>query len=223
MKTAVFLQVRLDSSRLPRKALAKLGDLPLIVRCAQSLDKVRADLRLFVTEPQSVPELKPWTDFCHWGLFSGSKIDVLERFVRAAEAYSVDCIVRATGDNPLVNAVAANRLLDLHRQNSADYSAWQGAVVGTGVEILQTAALVQALNSGADSYEHEHVAPFLYHHEDRFKLNRPLAPSEWSSQESVTVDTQDDLAYVTRVWEAFQGRPPADLEALASWLNAHPR
>lgn len=222
--TSVFLQVRLDSSRLPRKALALLGGVPVVQRCFQALDRVRADRRVLVTEPASADDLEPLARASGWELFVGSKDDVLDRFVQAARATGTDTIVRATGDNPLVSAALANSLLDRHRSLGSDYSGYLGAPVGTGVEVLRVSALETAWSSGPDPYEREHVAPFLYRRPERFSIDRPGVPAPCRCPDGrVTLDTPDDLAYLRLLWEtAYRGSPP-EVEDLIPWLNRHPR
>ncbi len=221
--TAVFLQIRLDSSRLPRKALADLGGRNLSQRCLDALSLVRADVRVVVTEPGSANELEPLARSTGWKLFVGSKDDVLDRFVQAAKSFSVDTIVRATGDNPLVSPVLANALLAHHRQANAHYSGYVGAPVGTGVEIIDAAALESAWASSPDAYQREHVGPALYQSR-RFIVEKPEAPDSCRApQARVTVDTADDLAYVRALWSAvYQGHPP-EPEDYIPWLICNPR
>jgi len=221
--TAVFLQVRLGSTRLPRKALADLGGRTVTQRCFDALDRVHADVRVLVTEPGSSSELEPLVRDAGWDMFVGSRNDVLDRFVRAARAYAVSTIVRATGDNPLVSAALANELLDRHRRTSADYSGFTGGPVGTGVEILRAAALETAWASSPSEYQREHVGPALYQGTG-FAIERPEVPERCRApQTSVTIDTADDLAYVRSLWSAvYQGQPP-EPEELIPWLNRHPR
>jgi spore coat polysaccharide biosynthesis protein SpsF len=221
--TAVFLQVRLDSTRLPRKALADLGGLPLTRRCFDALGGVHADQRVLVTEPGSAGELEPLAKDAGWSVFVGSKDDVLDRFVQAARRHAVSTIVRATGDNPLVSAALANALLDHHRARRADYSGFTGAPVGTGVEILQTAALERVWSAGPTEYQREHVGPALYQTEG-FAVERPEVPDNCRAPEArVTVDTADDLNYVRSLWSAVYRGRPLEPEDFIPWLNNHPR
>jgi len=222
--TAVFLQVRLDSSRLPRKALALLGGRTVTQRCFDALAAVQADLRVLVTEPGSVHELGPLAEQSGWETFVGDTDNVLDRFVKGARTFGVDTIVRGTGDNPLVSAHLANALLEHHRNRSADYSGFVGAPVGTGVEILSSQALEQAWASAPDAYEREHVSPFLYRRPERFVVTRPPVPGELQLPEArVTLDTEDDLAYLRSLWEAvYRGNPP-EVEDLIPWLSRHLR
>ena len=221
--TAVFLQVRLDSSRLPRKALADLSGRTVTQRCFDALDGVTADLRVLVTEPASAPELDPLARAAGWEVFVGSKDDVLDRFVRAAQAFSVTTIIRATGDNPLVSARLADLLAERHRAGGAHYSGFVGGPVGTGVEILDTAALIRAWSSWPDAYQREHVGPALYQ-SDRFVIQRPEVPEPCRAPGArVTIDTAEDLSYVRSLWNAvYQGRPP-EPEDYLPWLNRNPR
>jgi spore coat polysaccharide biosynthesis protein SpsF len=221
--TAVFLQVRLDSTRLPRKALADLGGRTLTRRCFDALDGVEADRRVLVTEPGSAGELEPLARETGWNVFIGSKDDVLDRFVQAAREYGVSTIVRATGDNPLVSAALANTLLAHHRARAADYSGFTGAPVGTGVEILETAALERAWSSGPTDYQREHVGPALYQ-STGFTVEKPVVPASCRAPEArVTVDTADDLSYLRSLWNAVYRGRPLEPEDFIPWLNNHPR
>lgn len=222
--TAVFLQVRLDSSRLPRKALELLGNKTVTERCMEALGGVDADVRVLVTEPASGTDLEPLVRSSRWDLFVGSKDDVLDRFVQGARKWGVKTIVRATGDNPLVSANLANQLLSRHRERRSDYSGFLGAPVGTGVEILSVPALERAWSSSPDAYDREHVSPHLYRHPEVFSIDRPtVSPNCHAPDARVTIDTASDLAYVRALWDAvFRGLPP-EVEDLIPWLSQHPR
>jgi spore coat polysaccharide biosynthesis protein SpsF len=222
--TSVFLQVRLDSTRLPRKALALLGDRTVTERCFQALDAVESDRKVLVTEPSSADELKPLADKSGWDLLVGSKDDVLDRFVQAARATGTTTIVRATGDNPLVSADLANRLLRLHRSEHADYSGFLGGPVGSGVEILAVEALERAWSSAPDAYEREHVSPYLYRRTEEFRILRPQVEASCRCPEGrITLDTPEDLEVLRKLWAGiYRGRPPI-LEEVIAWLKQHPR
>jgi spore coat polysaccharide biosynthesis protein SpsF len=221
--TALFLQVRLDSSRLPRKALVDLGGRTVVQRCFDALARVEVPLRVLVTEPASAPELAPLAEAAGWAVSVGSKENVLDRFVQAARAHGVTTIVRATGDNPLVSASLANSLLVRHLALGSDYSGYQGAPVGTGVEVVRVSALETAWASNPDAYEREHVSPFLYRRPEEFRLDRPDVPPSCRYPEGrVTLDTPEDLDHLRALWDAvYAGRPP-EVEDLIPWLNQHP-
>ena len=73
---------------------------------------------------------------------------MLRRFADARRAFGVGTVVRATGDNPLVSAPLAERILALHAQRGADLSHFLGIPLGTGVEVVEAAALLAGRPGG---------------------------------------------------------------------------
>lgn len=222
--TSIFLQVRLDSSRLPRKALADLGGKTVTERCLAALTSLVVDRRVLVTERASAAELELLLNGTDWELFVGSKDNVLDRFVQAARATGTTTVVRATGDNPLVSATLAALTLERHRSHGADFSALDGGPTGSGVEVIEASALEVAWASQPDAYEREHVSPYLYRRPERFRIHRtPVPASCWAPEARITLDTAEDLDYLRALWAAVdQGHAP-EVEELIPWLNQHPR
>ena len=221
--TGVFLQVRLDSSRYPRKALANLGGKTVVERCLEALNLVPAYVRVVVTEPKSVSALTPLAAGLGWEVFSGSESDVLDRFVQAARAFGCSTLVRATGDNPLVSARLAADLLMRHESEGADYSGFQGGPHGSGVEVIRASALETAWGSQPDAYEREHVCPFLYRRPERFRLFRPEVPAGCLLPQSrITFDTESDYEYLKALWSENYRGIPLEIEELLPWLKTHP-
>ena len=218
--TALFLQCRLDSSRLPRKALKPLGGIPLIERVMEALLPVHAAPRVLLTTEDSADELAPLAQKQGFELFTGPKEDVLARFLMAAAFYGADQIIRATGDNPFVSALLANRLLEDHLRKKADYSGFVGMPLGTGVEILRTEALIRAAKETDEAFDHEHVAPYLYNHPDRFVINRPDISGKYGfGQEKISVDTAEDLALAEKILSETGGGFPLEVDGLVDWLR----
>jgi spore coat polysaccharide biosynthesis protein SpsF len=217
MKTGIILQIRLDSARLPRKALLKLAGEPLSVHVMRSLKRVHADTYILATTEDSRAELGPLARACGFEFFAGPKQDVLARYCQAIRAYGVERVVRATGDNPLVSADLAKLLLDRRATVPADYSGYLGMPSGMGVEVVEAEALFKAEAESLDPFEHEHVCPYLYRHPELFKIDRPDAPSEYLLGEgfAVTVDTQADFEAMEALFEKlYRGKPLEDRAVL---------
>ncbi len=221
--TGVFLQVRLDSTRYPRKALADLGGRTVLQRCLDALEGVPAQVHAVVTEPGSLEELSPLVRTAGWQVFSGSRTDVLDRYVQAARFFGCSTVVRATGDNPLVSARLARLLIEKHRAEKADYSGFQGGPHGSGVEIIRVAALEQAWQSAKQDFEREHVCPYLYGNPQLFRLCRPeVPPPSFLPEARVTLDTAADYLYLQRLWSENYRGIPLEIEDLVPWLKTHP-
>ncbi len=208
-RTAVFLQVRLASTRLPEKALLPLEGKEAIVHAMEALAPLPVDEYILVTDEASAPRLAPLADRCGYGVFSGDRDNVLKRFCDAAERYSVDRVIRATGDNPLVSASAAREALRLQETSHADYAGITDTPYGTGVEVVLTRALEGVLSRGPDRYEREHVTPGVYRRPERYKVVvRRTSPRTRFPEMRVTLDTADDYQYIADIFRAlYKGRP----------------
>jgi spore coat polysaccharide biosynthesis protein SpsF len=218
--TGVFLQVRLDSSRLPRKALLPLGGNTVIEQAMAALSSVKADVFALVTDKESLSELRSLAERWGFEVFPGPRDDVLDRYCLAAKRFGVDHIIRATGDNPLVSGLLANRILEEHLEEGADYSGFLGIPLGTGVEVLKTTSLFRARREAIDIYEREHVSPFLYHRPDQFKIYRPRAPKEFLAPDTrVTLDTEENYQFILDIYDDLYHGRPIEIEELHRYLN----
>jgi len=191
--TALILQARLNSSRLPQKSLLPLGGRPLILRVMQALELVHGEVKILACPEDSVSAFAPLADEAGFTLVSGPLDDVLKRYCIAIRASGADRLIRATGDNPFVFIDAAQTIHAEALAIGADYAGYSGLPHGSGVESVSCAALLRCETLAQDSMEREHVCPYLYHHPELFKLHRPLAPKCWQgSNVRITVDTKED-------------------------------
>jgi len=223
MRRAVFLQVRLSSTRLPRKALLPLDGIPVIQHAMTSLKRVPAAVHALLTDHESMSDLIPLADRCGFEIFPGDPDDVLSRYAAAARHWKVDRYFRATGDNPLVSGPLAIELEGLHEESGADFSGFLGPPLGTGVELVEAEALLCADREATDPYEREHVSPFIYRRPDRFRVVRPWSRDEVLMPDvQVTLDTDEDLAFLERIYrDLFRGEP-VETDVLVHWLKNNP-
>lgn len=219
---AIFLQVRLGSTRLPRKALLPLANRAVIEHAMASLREVPADVYLLVTDEASAGELREYAHGWGFEVFAGDSEDVLGRFVAAAESCGAETIVRATGDNPLVSRRIVEESCSLFHRYECDFAALDGPPLGTAVEVVRGSALVEAHGDNPDRYEREHVTPFLYRRPGRFRIVRRLIHSSFCYPDArVTLDTEEDYALLTRVYDALYGGEPIEVDQLIAWLQKH--
>lgn len=191
--TAIILQARLDSKRLPKKALLPLNGKPIIFRVMEALNHVPADLRILACPEDSLAAFSPIAEEAGYKIHTGPKEDVLERFCQVIRRFGIDHVIRATGDNPFVFADAAAAINDEAVALNADYAGFLELPLGAGVESVSAVALQRAAMEGATAYDREHVCPFLYNNADLYKLHRPAAPEKWRFPKiRLTVDTKKD-------------------------------
>ena len=202
--TAIILQARIDSSRLPGKALLPLSGEPVVFRVMEALNHVSADLRVLACTEDSCSHFEPLAQKAGFVIFAGSKEDVLGRFCGVIKKYSIDRLIRATGDNPFVFADAAIAINNEALSHNADYAGFINLPYGAGVESAAACALLRAESETTLPYDHEHVCPYLYNHPDQFNILCPPAPFKWNYPDiRLTIDTQDDYKRAAELYSAL--------------------
>ncbi|MCL2520451.1 MAG: hypothetical protein FWE37_05560 [Spirochaetaceae bacterium] len=192
INSALFMQARLNSDRLPQKALKPLAGKASLLLAMQGLYGC-ADTHLLLTCSNSEAAFSPLAREAGYGLFIGDENDVLGRYAKAVSLYLPQWVIRATGDNTLVPKALVSRLLTLTVQANADYGRFSDTPHGSGVEVIRAEALLVANNEAVTAYQREHVCPFLYDNPARFKILLPLAPAEWRYPHlRTTLDTPED-------------------------------
>jgi spore coat polysaccharide biosynthesis protein SpsF len=209
-----ILQARMSSTRLPGKVLAPLAGAPMLQRQVERVQRARRIGRLVVATSADRSD-NPIEALCQEigvACHRGPLDDVLARFQGALEAFGpTDHLVRLTGDCPLADWEVIDATIARHLETEADYTSNTLTLTfpkGQDVEVMKAEHLAAAAREAADPYEREHVTPFLYRHPERFRLvnleRDPPAPDlRW------TVDTPEDFAFVTRVYEALYPANPA--------------
>ena len=213
--TALVLQARLDSSRLPGKCLLPLGGKPLIFRIMEALSYFPCEKKILACPEDCVYSFAPLAEEAGFKLIAGPKYDVLARYCLAIKTTGAERIIRATGDNPFVFTDAALAIDTEARLVGADYAAFSQLPYGAGVESIASEALLRAEMEAKENFEREHVCPYLYAHPEFFRLHRPMAPHEWQGEDiRLTVDTKEDynralLFYekllTLNIWERNRG------------------
>ncbi len=206
--TGIVLQARLDSTRLPEKALLSVDGKPLIFRVMEALNFIPADLRILACAQDSLSSFSPLAAQAGFEIFAGPKDDVLERYCQVIRRFNITRVIRATGDNPFVFTDAAAAINAEALALNADYAGYSELPYGAGVESVCAAALLRAESETALPYDREHVCPYLYTHPELFSLHRPLAPLRWQgSNIRLTVDTQEDFDRALLLYDALKNEP----------------
>ena len=197
----IFIQARMGSSRLPGKTLKILNGKPLIMHVIQRLRLVdNCKIVLLTSDSVKDNELHSWCDKNDILCFRGSEENVLQRYFLAAKHYKADNIIRATGDNPLVDPYFAKRLLEKHTIYDADYSSNKSEIGsnlpdGLGVEIFTFNALKISLENSTSPHHFEHVNEYILENRSLFKVFKDSNVGGLidHSDNRLTVDTNDDF------------------------------
>lgn len=200
-QAVIILQSRIASTRLPGKALAAIGARTLLAHCLTRLRVGSAApvLLATTTKPEDDCLVEVARTYCV-PVFRGPEQDVLQRYVLAARSVGARYVVRATGDNPLVDIGGPERLLRLLRSSGADHVSEEGLPYGAAVEAMTLDALNRAAVHATDADDREHVTTLIRRDLVRFTPLTLAAPVHLRRPDvRVTVDTEEDLAFVRKL------------------------
>jgi spore coat polysaccharide biosynthesis protein SpsF len=166
VKNQVIIQARMGSTRLPGKVLLELNSKPVleyVVRRSQAA----ASVGRVVVATTDQPGDDPIESFCVDNsicLVRGDSDNVLSRYLKAAELFPCDNIVRITADCPLTDPGILDGMLAVHQVASADYTAnliSPTFPVGFDAEIVKTEVL-KKVGKLAELKSHlEHVTLYI--------------------------------------------------------------
>jgi spore coat polysaccharide biosynthesis protein SpsF len=220
----VCCAVRLNSSRLPRKALADLAGEPLILRLTERVRQaVRAEDIVWCTS--SNPDDDPLEELATRAgitVYRGDELDVLSRFLEVAWSRNAHTVVRVTGDNPLTDPAMMDVMIEAHRAADAEYTYTEDLPRGTRAEILSVAALEKCHDLAEDPSASEYMTLML-RRRDHFRMLKVDSPDPRVTRPELrlTVDAEEDLKLMQALYGAFAGNPPPLAEVIA-WLDGHP-
>ena len=229
MTTVAIVQARMTSTRLPGKVLAPLAGEPMILRQLDRLSRAsRIDAIVVATSTDpSDDALTAVLMDSGYRVHRGSLDDVLARFIGAAEEANADVVVRITADCPLLSPTVVDQVIEQFEESGADYASNTLDPTypdGLDVEVIRATALRTLQGTDLDTDEHEHVTLGIYRRPHMFRLHSVIDPTADRSNLRWTVDTPEDLGFVTWVYESlFDVKPQFEYEDVLRLLAQHPQ
>lgn len=226
MKTGAVIQARMQSTRLPGKVLMPLpfpsGQTILrhiIERCNSTK---RVDDVIIATSVN--PENDAIADLTGLGdckVFRGSEENVLERFYLCCEQNKIDVVIRLTADNPCIDPVLLDQMVEHHIANRNDYTKSTGLPIGMNFEIISFSALKRSFSEATTEDEKEHVTPYIIKNPSRFKTE--IVPYETLlSSLRLTVDYPSDYALMSLVFSQLADKPFFGLKEIEQVFQDNP-
>ncbi len=248
--TIGIIQARMGSERLPGKILAPLAGRPVLGLLVDRIRRARVDEWWLATSSDPADDVtEAWGFELGLRVFRGHPTDVLSRFVAIGEEARADWMIRATADNPFLDAPVVDRLIEARdhddQAKQADAIRLEGGLplsfdsdptrcadvrrsprlpIGYGVELVRRRALVAAQQEIPANEPHHrvHVTSWLY---ARARVHSLPTPPEWPDRPDWrwTLDTYEDLAMARSAFRAFgPNADTIDYPAMVAKLDAHP-
>ena len=218
MKKIAVIPIRDDSTRLERKATGfKLYKNFTPIECIMKrleLSK-RLDDIIFISPATAIN--KSIEKICKkngYKYYAGSTNDISRRALEAVE-YSDCCMVDITGDCPLVDPLQVDRLLFEYERNKKDgeYLYITNILTrsypdGFDIQVFDSKLLELARNISIDKKEITNYGWDIMHYSGYINacfriLNFPASEEYWFPRWGLTLDYQDDVFLLQKVYQHF--------------------
>ncbi|TAN52344.1 MAG: acylneuraminate cytidylyltransferase [Rhodospirillales bacterium] len=230
-RVAIVLQARMGSTRLYGKVLKTLAGKPLLERIVDRLGRCKQSGAVIVATSLSERDdaVAALCEKLGVAVFRGSEDDVLDRYWQAVKLFGLDLVIRATGDNPFVDAQEVDRLVTFREQRGLDYvhaypDLGSSLPLGLGAEIMTRDALERSWEEGKAAHHREHVNEYIQENPKLFsQMPLPVPADKSAPGLSFTVDTPEDFDRAERLMAAYMASHDGDPYVTTPWLIAQER
>lgn len=206
MSIGIIIQARIGSTRLPNKMVLPFykekGILEtIIIRLLEA--NLEVPIIIATSDKEKDNSIEHIALKYQLKIFRGSEQNVLDRYIKAAEKFNIDKIIRICADNPFLDIFDLSQQIKTFKQMNVDYLYYcdknKTPTIKTNFGFWAEGVSLKALNRintlTSDKFYQEHVTNYIYTHPDFFKLDYkyidPLIDSE--NRIRLTVDTEKDF------------------------------
>ncbi len=233
MNFGIIIQARMGSTRLPRKILREFyKGQTLLETVIGNLKKVEgAKLVVATSVNPNNDELVCFLEAKGITVFRGEENDVLNRFIRAAEAYNIGGIVRICSDNPFLDWHGVAALIEKAKTSDADYIGYRindtpsiKTHFGFWGEYVTLEALKLVAATAEEKSAHEHVTIHIYTHPNEYKCEWIECPAFLQGRNDIrlTVDNLEDFENAQKAYSTlYEGNPDFGLEDVVKYIDSN--
>jgi spore coat polysaccharide biosynthesis protein SpsF len=201
-KIGIFITARLKSTRLPFKVIKPIMGRPMVEWMIDRLKRcnIQSLIMMTSTNPQDDP-LVEIAKNNSIDCFRGSEDDVLLRMKDCATQFHIDLIICVTADNPFVEPLYIQKMVDKYYETQYDYCETRGLPVGCFAYAVTRTALEKVFEI-KDSSDTEIWGPY-FKESGVFKCEviAVTEPEIHRPQYRLTVDHPEDFILVSKIFE----------------------
>jgi spore coat polysaccharide biosynthesis protein SpsF (cytidylyltransferase family) len=216
MNIGIIIQARTGSTRLPNKMILPFwhdkGILEVIIERLIGAD-FGLPIILATTTNSNDDIIEQIGSRFSIKVYRGNELNVLNRFVCAAETFNIQKIIRICADNPFIDINSIRILISEFIKNDVDYWCYSTSKCiptikthyGFWPEGVSYAALKKIVELSSDIMFQEHVTNYIYTNPNGFKIHlEPISMKIENEKEiRLTIDTLQDFNIVSEIYRQF--------------------
>ena len=202
-KVSAIVQARMDSKRLPGKVLLKIRNKTILEHVVLRLKKSKNIDEVIVATSNHKNDIKI-INLCkkkNFKYYSGSKNNLVNRYLEAAKKYHCKNIVRITADCPLIDPNVIDEIIEIYKKSSYELVSLYGEFPdGLDASIVSLEALKKIKKYAKKNYEKEHIFQAVYNNPKKFKF---LDYEKFSGLDKLrlTLDEPKDLELISKIFD----------------------
>lgn len=215
----VIVSARCDSKRLPKKVLLPLNGKPLIIFLLDRLKKSKniKKLVLATTLKESDNQLVKIVENCGYDVFRGNENNLISRYVEATRKYSLDYVIRVTGDCPLVDYESLDYFIRKAISNFPFELATTKGFFPVGIDFeMYPSEIMEKINKlkNLNAADKEHLTLYFYKNREKFKIVDVYPKNHWITSNKFTVDTIEDYIKIKDIIKRYDNFNCDDIKSL---------
>lgn len=219
---------RTSSTRLPSKIVKKIQNRTILEHIIKRIKKSNLEkIILATTENEIDDELVEIAKSNNIEYFRGSENDVLDRCYRTAKMFSIDPIVRITGDDPIKDPSIIDQAIKIYNNSAPKFDLVCNTLnptfpEGLDVELFSFNTLETIWQNAKNQDDREHVTKYIYEHSNEFNIFNFENPKNLSNIR-LTLDTEEDFELIKSIYDAlFPSKPIFSWNDVVSFLQSNP-
>jgi len=209
--TAILIQARMSSKRLPGKVLFEVKKKPLLDYLIESLSNCKSPFNIIVATSVHKSD-DPIVEYCklrNIDYYRGPLNNVAKRFVEANNHYNLQSFIRICADSPLIDYRILDRFYFFYKNNHYDIvtnSLEETFPSGQGVEIFNSKTFIDSFSFIENDEDFEHVTKFFYDNEKNYDIYNFKLESNYSNIR-LCVDTKEDMKTFSKIINKIEMPP----------------
>ncbi len=213
--TTALIFARMDSHRLPGKALMDIAGMPMLDRVVDRVRRAQTigDMIIATSERDIDDPLAERAHALGVEVFRGLADDVTGRALACCTERGLQAFVRISGDSPFIAHEAIDgvcALFDAEQPDQATNVYPRSFPAGCSAEVIRVGALASAAPK-MDAADREHVTTYFYRNGNAFRIANLVSGVAYGNIR-LTVDTREELSQAR--WIMAQAGPAPETLAL---------
>ena len=217
LNIVTVVQARMNSTRLPYKAMMTLMNKPLLIREIERIS-LSSEVGTIVVATSTDSSDDPIYELCikeKINVFRGHPKDLLDRHFRTALEYKADAIVKIPSDCPLIDPRIISKVIKFYRSNSNSFDYVSNLHPptypdGNDIEVISYNALDDAWCNAEKKFEREYTTSYLWKNPHLFSIGNVYWETglDFSMKYRWTLDYEEDFQLIKSVFEELYPHDP---------------